>query len=56
MKKVQKTDNNPVFTKKQILSFETFARRKDLLSVLLDDDEEYTMDQVQGLIDNFMKG
>ncbi len=44
-----------VFTKQKILTFKRYANRRDLLSVLLKDGEEYTTDQVDGLIENFMK-
>lgn len=48
--------NVPVFTKRNILTFQRYANRRDLLSILLKDGQEYTHDQVQNLIDNFMKG
>lgn len=46
----------PVFPKERILTFQRYANRRDLLSILLKDGQEYTHDQVQNLIDNFMKG
>lgn len=45
-----------VFPKERVLTFRRYADRRDLLSVLLEDGQEYTHDQVQSLIDNFMKG
>lgn len=48
--------NAPVFSKERILTFQRYANRRDLLSILLKDGQEYTHDQVQNLIDNFMKG
>lgn len=45
----------PVFTKRNILTFRRYAKRRDLLSVLLTDGQEYTMDQVDRLIAGFMK-
>lgn len=44
------------FSKQQILTFERYAKRRDLLSVLLKDDKSYTSDQVDSLIEEFMKG
>lgn len=44
------------FTKEQILTFKRYKHRKDLLNVLLDDVKAYTTDEVDALIDNFMKG
>ena len=46
----------PVFPKERILTFQRYAKRRDLLSNLLKDGQEYSHDQVQALIDNFMKG
>lgn len=45
----------PVFTKRNILTFKRYANRRDLLSVLLKDEEEYTMEQVDSLLQNFFK-
>ena len=47
--------NVPVFTKRNILTFKRYANRRDLLSVLLKDGEEYTMEQVDSLLQNFFK-
>ena len=47
--------NAPVFTKRNILTFKRYAKRRDLLSVLLKDGEEYTMEQVDSLLQNFFK-
>ena len=48
--------NAPFFPKERILTFQRYVNRRDLLSILLKDGQEYTHDQVQNLIDNFMKG
>lgn len=45
-----------VFPKERVLTFRRYAKRRDLLSTLLKDGQEYTHDQVQSLIENFMKG
>ena len=47
--------NVQVFTKRNILTFKRYANRRDLLSVLLKDGEEYTMEQVDSLLQNFFK-
>jgi hypothetical protein len=47
--------NVPVFTKRNILTFKRYAKRRDLLSVLLKDGEEYTMEQVDSLLQDFFK-
>jgi hypothetical protein len=45
-----------VFPKGKVLTFKRYADRRDLLSVLLEDGKEYTHDQIDGLIKDFMKG
>lgn len=56
-KKSPTVSANPVvFAKRRILKMKRYAKRRDLLSVLLDDEKMYTLDQVDGLIDDFMKG
>ena len=47
---------SPVFSKQNILTFRRYAGRRDLLSVLLEEGKMYTIDQVDELIDQFMKG
>ena len=47
---------NPVFSKQNILTFRRYAGRRDLLSVLLEEGKMYTIDQVDDLIGQFMKG
>ena len=47
---------SPVFSKQNILTFRRYARRRDLLSVLLEDGKMYTTNQVDDLIGQFMKG
>ena len=42
--------------KERVLTFKRYAARRDLLSVLLKDGKEYTHDQIDGLIKDFMKG
>ena len=45
-----------VFSNAKILKLTGYAHRRDLLSVLLEDGKEYTKDQVDSLIEDFMKG
>lgn len=44
-----------VFSKAKILTLKRYAGRRDLLSQLLKDGENYTLEQADGLIQNFMK-
>lgn len=44
------------FSKAQLLLFERYARRRDLLRAILREGEYYTIAQVDDLIAKFMKG
>lgn len=44
------------FTKEQLLSAKKYSNRKDILGVLLEDGKEYSFEQVDTLMDDFMKG
>lgn len=45
-----------VFSKAQLLLFERYAGRRDLLRAILREGEYYTIEQVDDLIAKFMKG
>lgn len=47
--------NAVVFSKAKVLTLGRYAGRRDLLAQLLKDGEYYTLEQVDGLIQNFMK-
>lgn len=51
-------EKNPVKAccKSSILRSKRFAHRRDALTVLLKDDEFYTLEQVEKILDDFMKG
>lgn len=44
------------FSKEKILSAKRYRNRVDLLGVLLKDGKDYTFDEVDALLENFMKG
>lgn len=44
------------FAKSQILTFARYAKRRDLLTALLDESKTYTTEQVDKIIEKFMKG
>lgn len=44
------------FTKDKILSANKYKNRIDILKTLLVDDKEYSFEQVDGMMDDFMKG
>jgi len=43
------------FTKKQLLSSKKYKNKRDVLNVILDNDQEYTLEKVEDLIQNFNK-
>ena len=53
VKKENKTSDD-VFSKEQILGSKKFANRKDILNVLLKDDETYSIDDVETMIKEFL--
>lgn len=44
------------FSKQTILASEKYSHRSDLLNVLLQDTKRYTFEEVDKIIDIFMKG
>lgn len=57
-KKIKDSDviEEITFTKEKIIKFKRYSNRIDLLNALLDDNKAYTTDEVDALIDKFMKG
>ena len=51
--KVAEVKAAPTFTKKQFIKSQRFAKRCDLLAVLLEDDKTYTIEEVETIITNF---
>lgn len=43
-------------TKEQLLRSERYAKRRDLLTALLEDDKQYTLKEVDTAIEKFLKG
>lgn len=44
------------FTKENIVLSATYAKRRDLVNALLEDGKEYTLKEVDTMIDNYLKG
>ena len=44
------------YTKKQLLMAERYKNRRDLLEALLEEGKSYTMEEVDKLMSDFMKG
>lgn len=51
-----KTPGAPAFSKEQLLTFDKYRGRRDLLGVLLKDGQRYTYAEVDALVETFMKG
>ena len=46
----------PTHSKEQLLGSQRYAKRRDLLGALLEDGKRYTIEDVDTVIENFMKG
>jgi hypothetical protein len=51
-----KTATDIRYTKQQILKSKKYLSKQDLINALLKDNEQYTLSEVDSLIDSFMKG
>lgn len=51
--KVAEVKAAPTFTKKQFIKSQRFAKQRDLLNVLLEEDKTYTIEGVEKIITNF---
>ena len=49
-----KKDDEVLYSKEQIIVSKKYSNRKDILNVLLKDDEEYTFSRIDEIIENFM--
>ena len=54
--KKQKNKQENGFTKEQILASKKYSDKKDILGVILCDNRVYTDEQINSLLDKFMKG
>lgn len=46
----------PIFSKVQLLQSKKYAQQKDLLNALLASDHDYTLKEVDNMINDFLKG
>ena len=51
-----KFDAEEKFTKAQLVKSKRFENHRDILSALLDGDEEYTITQAEAVINKYLKG
>ena len=49
-----KKDDEVLYSKEQIISSKKYSNRKDILNVLLKDDEEYIFSRIDEIIEEFM--
>ncbi len=56
MAKKIKEKQETKFTKQQILAASKYNNRRDALNAILVDGETYTINEVNSLLENFMKG
>ena len=49
-----KKDEELLYSKEQSISSKKYSNRKDILNVLLKDDEEYSFSRIDEIIENFM--
>lgn len=45
-----------LFLKEQLRASEKFSNRKDLIEILLEDQKQYSIPEVEEIIEEFMKG
>lgn len=56
MTAVKKKQTEALFSKEQLLASEKFSNRRDLIEALLDENKQYTMESVEQMMEEFMKG
>ena len=56
MAKLKKENETPVFTKESLLNSKKYMFQKDLLNILLDENNEYTLEEVDKKINEFKTG
>ena len=49
-----KKDDEILYSKEQIIASKRYSNRKDILNVLLKDDEEYSFSRIDEIIEEFM--
>lgn len=55
-KPVVETTKEPTFTKEILVNSKRFYKEQDIVSALLKDGVEYTVSDVEGMIEKYMKG
>lgn len=52
----KETQQESKFTKEQILASKKYSNRRDAIVAILSDNKTYTLEQVDSLLEKFMKG
>jgi arginine repressor len=55
-KPVAETTTEPTFTKEILVNSKRFRNKQDIVSALLKNGAEYTISDVEGMIEKYMKG
>ena len=55
MAKKEKTESKAGFTKEQLYNSKRYEAHKDLIGILLEDDREYTFEEADNKINEFLK-
>lgn len=55
-KEIENENDIIKYSKEQIVNSNKYANRKDLLNSLLEDSRSYSFEEVDTVVDNFMKG
>ena len=55
MEKQKKEHKDPSFSKAHILKMQRYIERRDLLSVLLEEDKSYTHAEIEKIIEEYFK-
>ena len=57
---IEVQENKPeiaeTFKKENLMSSARYLEKRDIINALLEDDREYTLSEVDGLVEKFMKG
>ena len=53
---VEVVENAISYTKAQIYKAKRYMNKKDIITIMLEEDKRYTFDQVDKLIEQFLKG
>ena len=51
----KKNETNTSFTKEQLYSSKKYEMQKDIIGVMLEEDKEYSFDEVDNIIKEFLK-